>query len=71
MNMIEDRYRVLPHRDVLAVFRWPGDLPVAYEHKPCGMTLSERDVKDANWCPHCAKTINKAAQRRGFAEWRI
>jgi hypothetical protein len=69
--MMEDPYRVLPHRDVL-VIRDNGWNPATweYEHKPCGMPLTESDVKDANWCGHCACTINKAAQRRGRAEWR-
>ncbi len=68
--MMKDKYRVLPHRDLTPVYRGPGNLPVAYDHKPCGMTLNERDVKDANWCPHCATHINKSAMRRGIAEWK-
>jgi hypothetical protein len=56
---MKDTYRVLPHRSIRVV----GD---EYEHH-CGMTLTERDVKEANWCPHCAVVINKAAERRGRA----
>ena len=60
--------RVLPHRNVLDCTLYSvatGD----YEHVPCGMPLTRRDVVEANWCAHCAATINKAAQRRGQAEW--
>ena len=63
--MIEDTYRVLPHRDVVACtpesipVGWKGDFK--YEHVPCGMPLTEADVIEANWCPHCPATINKAA----------
>jgi len=63
---MQDPYRVLPHRDV----RWmllSAERNV-YEHKPCGLRLTEADVKDANWCPHCAATINKAARKRAFAD---
>jgi hypothetical protein len=31
------------------------------------MSLTRGDVVDANWCPHCAATINKAAAARGKA----
>lgn len=72
---MEDRYRVLPHRDVLdcTMYSYATGEPIGdiqYEHVPCGMTLSEADVKDANWCPHCVVHINKAAMRRGMAEWK-
>ena len=59
-----DAYRVLPHRDVLVIDRHADK----YEHKPCGMPLTEVDVIEANWCIHCAVTINKAAQKRAQAE---
>jgi len=63
-----DRYRVLPHRDLTQkVWSEHGHAP-EWEHGPCGMWLSESDVKDANWCPHCAATINKAAAQRGADE---
>lgn len=65
---MNDTYQVLPHRDVAVNHAFAG-APAKYTHRPCGMPLSEGDVKDANWCPHCAVTINKAAQRRGQAEW--
>jgi len=54
---MEDTYRVLPHRDVIVDTE-------GYAHRPCGLPLTERDVKEANWCPHCGATINKAAKRR-------
>ena len=47
-----DTYRVLPHRDIYVRYAAAGDTS-KYEHK------------EANWCPHCAATINKAARRRG------
>ena len=62
-----DRYRVLPHRDIAVREAFAGARS-KYEHRPCGMPLSERDVKDANWCPHCPGTINKAAAQRGADE---
>jgi hypothetical protein len=58
-----DTYRVLPHRDVRFVSRNPDYTP-RYEHRPCSQELTERDVKEANWCPHCPQVINKAAERR-------
>jgi hypothetical protein len=65
---VDDPYGVLPHRDILGNFHEdftePGTV-LTYEHRPCGMTLTARDVKEANWCPHCATIINKAARRRG------
>ena len=62
---MKDTYRVLPHRDIEVVSVWQA--PSVYFHKLCGMTLTEGDVKDANWCPYCAAIINKAARRRGQA----
>jgi hypothetical protein len=72
---MEDTYRVLPHRNVLdyTMYSSATGEPIGgyrFEHVPCGMDLTEGDVKDANWCPHCPGTINKAARRRGFAEWK-
>lgn len=63
-GLMEDAYRVLPHRDVDVNCKFAGAAPT-YEHRPCGMPLKESDVKEANWCPHCAAVINKAARRRG------
>lgn len=57
---MRDDFRVLPHRDI-TYSRQSGRL---YTHKPCTMDLDEADVKEANWCPHCAAVINKAAERR-------
>lgn len=54
---MKDAYRVLPHRDIRAVNG-------TYEHKPCGMDLTEADVIEANWCGHCAAIINNAARKR-------
>jgi hypothetical protein len=70
-----DAYRVLPHRDVLDLTMYSAATGRAignfkYEHVPCGMPLSRGDVVDANWCPHCPGTINKAAKRRANAEWK-
>jgi hypothetical protein len=64
-----DPYRVLPHRDVLdcTMYSAATGEPIGgydYEHRPCMMPLTRADVVEANWCPHCAKTINKAAQAR-------
>lgn len=68
---MQDTYRVLPHRDVrrLDSDRW--------EHLPCLSPLTDVDVIEANWCPHCAAVINKAAHARamrdmadGFPHWR-
>lgn len=69
---MEDTYRVLPHRDVLdcTMYSTATGEPIgkiSYEHVPCGQDLTEVDVKEANWCPHCAAVINKAARRRGQA----
>jgi hypothetical protein len=69
---MEDTYRVLPHRDVLdcTMYSAATGRPIdhyGYEHVPCGMSLTRRDVVEANWCPHCATVINKAARRRGRA----
>ena len=61
---MEDIYRVLPHRHVNVTHAFAGAKP-NYEHRLCGMPLSEVDVKEANWCPHCAEIINKAAAQRG------
>ena len=69
----DDPYRVLPHRDVLDCSLYRADGVVIredYEHAPCGMPLKRADIVDANWCPHCAATINKAAAKRGRAEWK-
>lgn len=67
---IPDTYRVLPHRAVLdcTMYATATGLPVGkyeYEHVPCGMTLSRRDVVESNWCPYCVEYINQAAKRRG------
>jgi hypothetical protein len=75
-RVMEDTYRVLPHRDVLdcTMYSTATGQPIGdydYEHVPCGMPLTRRDVVEANWCHHCAKTINKAAQRRGQAEYSL
>jgi hypothetical protein len=51
MKQPDDTYRVLPHRDVIV--RQVGYNNTKYEHKPCGMPLTERQVKEENWCPHC------------------
>jgi hypothetical protein len=64
MAYIPDTYKVLPHRDLIdcsghRLGRYD------YEHVPCGMPLTRAQVAEANWCPHCAATINKAAKRRG------
>ncbi len=67
---MDDIYRVLPHRDVLVQVGTDNVFGSRrYTHRPCGMLLKEGDVKDANWCPFCAATINKAAARRGRAQW--
>ncbi len=60
--------RTIPAADIAEMRRITAN--AEYEHIPCGMPLTEGDVIDANWCPHCAVTINKAAQRRGQAEWK-
>ncbi len=65
-NAIKDIYRVLPHRDVDESQAFAG-APTEYMHRPCGMPLSRADVVEANWCHHCAATINKAARARGRA----
>jgi hypothetical protein len=72
----DDPYRVLPHRDVLDCSLYGADGAVIrenYEHVPCGMPLTRREIVDDNWCPHCSmgrQTINKAAKRRANAEWK-
>jgi hypothetical protein len=53
-----NKYGTLPHRDVTGV-----DI-LSLEHRPCEMPLKVTDI-EANWCPHCAATINKAAKQRG------
>ena len=66
VHITPDTYRVLPHRDVLDCTA--TGLPVGgydYEHVPCGRPLTRADVVEANWCPHCAAIINKAARKRG------
>lgn len=69
VDNIPDTFRVLPHRDIRALLGPPRAIGRAqlYEHGPCSMTLSQRDVKEANWCPYCTAIINKAARRRGQA----
>lgn len=64
-DFVLDKFRVLPHRDIKSGQHHAG--VQFYEHTPCGMNLTARDVKEANWCPHCAAIINKAAHRRGQA----
>lgn len=69
----DDPYRVLPHRDVLDCSMYRADGAVIredYEHVPCGMPLTRRDIVEANWCPHCVGYINKAAKKRGEADRR-
>jgi hypothetical protein len=73
-KMTDDPYRVLPHRDVLDCTMYSAATgepigPYDYEHVPCGGALKRGDVVDANWCPHCVATINKAAKNRANAEW--
>ena len=75
MTFEEDTYRVLPHRHILdcTMYSTATGQPVGdfkYEHTPCGMDLTRRHVVEENWCPYCACTINKAAQRRAQATWK-
>jgi hypothetical protein len=70
---MDDPYRVLPHRNIVVASsrRLYADgerACIEYWHRPCAMRLSEADVKEANWCHHCAAVINKAAKRRGEAD---
>lgn len=71
---LDDVYRVLPHRDILDSSMYSvitGErLHDHFEHVPCGAILRWSDIVDANWCPHCVATINKAAKRRANAEWK-
>lgn len=62
-DFVIDEFQVLPCRDIKAGQPHAGIR--FYEHRPCGMYLTDRDVKEANWCPYCATIINKAARRRG------
>jgi hypothetical protein len=64
-EFVLDEFRVLPHRDIKTGIPHAGVR--FYEHRPCGVDLTARDVKEANWCPNCAAVINKAARRRGQA----
>jgi hypothetical protein len=73
MNRIQDwnwnRWRVLPHRSVLDCSLYAASgvlLRPDYEHVDCGMPLSVNDI-EANWCPHCVKTLNRAADKRARA----
>ncbi len=72
-QVYEDTYRVLPRRDILdrTMYSTATGEPIGlydYEHVPCGMALTRRDVVEANWCPYCPEIISKAAFRRGQAQ---
>lgn len=66
---MHDAFQVLPHRDLKKL---PGGFnsKFPYQHRPCGMDLTESAVKEENWCPHCGKYINLAAARRA-REYRL
>jgi hypothetical protein len=60
-----DTYRGLPHRDIYVRYAAAGDTP-KYEHRPCGMELTEADVKEGQLMPALCRydQQSRAAPRR-------